>query len=165
MTGEAWILHRDDMDRVDRKVMEDILREGWSDIAVFPTRDDPTGTLPFNYTIGLAELNHPDLIVMGLDNRQMHMVLVGVVDSIKEGQVFHPNTYYGQVLVGLRVAFVQVDDPLHHDYPMNMVERFYGEVHALQLVWPDTQDRFPWHPDFDLKFVGQQTVLGTWSHE
>jgi hypothetical protein len=151
------------MDRVDQKVLEDIQRDGWSDIAVFPTADTPG--LPFNYTVGLAEFNHPDLLIMGMDNSGMHEVLHSAVALIKREGSFTAGTYSPYVLKGLRVAFVDVLDPLNEEFIMSMTHRFYGEVRALQLVWPDTEDRFPWHEDFDPRFKDRQKLLGPWPGE
>lgn len=151
------------MDMVDRKVLSDIERTGWSDIAVF----DPTNEIvPFNYTVGLGTLGHPELIIMGMRPDQLHMVLVGAVRLIQdEGERFTANTYSTEVLEGLRVAFLEVLEPLAEPYPMNMVAHLRGEFTALQMVWPDTNDRFPWHEDFEEKFEWRQKLLGPWLGE
>jgi len=60
------------------------------------------------------------------------------------------------------VAFVEVLDPLGDEFPMSMVNRLYGEVRALQLVWPDKHGRFPWHSDFEKRYVEKQPLLGVW---
>jgi hypothetical protein len=152
-------------DRVDRKVLDDVARVGWSDICVFPTENDPPEARPFNYTVGLVEFNHPDLILIGMENRQGHGVLHAAVEAIRGGTRFEPDTYSHEVLQGLRVAFLEVLDPLGDDYPMSMTNRLYGEVNALQLVWPDTHDRFPWDPRFEKQFEGRQSLLGPWRGE
>ena len=148
------------MDEVDRKVMGDIAEYGWSDISVFPTESSPG--LYFNYTVGLVEMSHPDLLIMGLDNQQMHTVLCAAVNQIEQGTRFNPNEYYDEVLVGYQVAFVEVDDIRDDRYPMSMDIHLYGDVQGLQLVWPDRAGRFPWHNDFDSRLQDRQIITGEW---
>jgi hypothetical protein len=150
-----------DFDRFDQKVRDDIAKMGWSDIGVFPVRED--GTLPFNYTVGMVEYSHPDLIIMGMDNASQHLIIASAVKAIEDGLIFRANTYSQFVLEGnYRVAFIEVDDIMTEHYPMTTTRRFYGDVEALQIVWPDSADRFPWHSDFDRDYIDRQELLGTW---
>jgi hypothetical protein len=144
--------------------MDDIAAHGWSDIAVFPTKDDPGQ--PFNYTVGLGGFDHPELMVMGLPNQQLHQMLWSAFKSrIAVGRRYTADTYADDVLVDHRVAFVEVLDLWDEDYPLSMVRRFYGEAEALQMVWPDSQDRFPWHDDFDTRYLDRQLLRGPWRGE
>lgn len=152
---------QDQMDKVDRKVVEDISRTGWSDISVFPTQDSPG--LPFNYTVGFAEFEHPDLIMIGLNNEQAHGVLWAAFNQIKAGTRYNADEYYEEILVEFPVGFVEVLEPMNDDFPMSMTRRLYGEVHALQLVWPDKKGMFPWHNQFDAEYRDHQPLLGVWS--
>lgn len=149
------------LDVVDKKVMTDIVRDGWSCIAVFPTRDEPG--LPFNYTVGLSLENWPELLIMGMDSTMMHKLLWGIVQEMQKGVEFRPNTYSDKVLKDLRAAFVEIDDPATDEFPMSMTINMMDSFHALQVVWPDANDRFPWHDDFDPKFADRQVLLGTWT--
>lgn len=144
----------------EQKVRDDIARVGWSDIGVFPAEDGTTR--PFNYTVGLAELNHPDLIVIGMANEQSHLVLSAAVQVIQRGTRLEADTLSDEVLQGFNVAFLDVLDPLGNDYPMSMTHQLYGEVKALQLVWPDKFGRFPWHAKFDPVYREWQALLGIW---
>ena len=149
------------MDAADQKVLDDIMRVGWSDIGVFPTKEE-TG-LPFNYTVGLTLLEHPELIIMGMENAQAHGVLRAACQRIKVGAQFKANTYSDQVLQGLRVAFLEVKDMYDEAFPMNMVGHLgMPNPTALQIIWPDREDRFPWHEDFDEEFRDRQFLLGPW---
>lgn len=150
----------DQMDHVDRKVMGDIAEHGWCDISVFPTESSPG--VYFNYTVGLVELSHPDLLMMGLANNQMHGVLCSAVATIEKGTRFNPNQYYDEVLQNYQVAFVEVDDINDERFPMSMAKRLYGHVQGLQLVWPDEAGRFPWHDDYDSRLRERQPLAGTW---
>jgi len=83
------------MDHVDLKVITDIANTGWSDMCIFPTENDPPGSLPFNYTVGLTEFNHPDLIIVGLANTQAHGVMHAAIDhgSKEKGRRYGPDTF------------------------------------------------------------------------
>ena len=152
----------DKLDELDLKVLGDIKKHGWSDMSIFPVSGEG---LHFNYTVGLAEMDHPDLLIVGFDNRQMHEVLYSAVSHIQKGNQFQADTYSNSVLVDHRVAFVEVDDPLARPFPMSMTSRLYGEVKALQLVWPDADDRFPWHDTFAPELRDNQPLAGTWKGE
>ena len=52
-------------DEVDDKVREDIRTHGWSDMSIFPVKED--GTVAFNYSVGFTVRDHPEVMVMGLD--------------------------------------------------------------------------------------------------
>lgn len=148
------------LDAVDRKVLDDIARVGWSAIGVFPTQDDPGPY--FTYTVGMVEQNHPDLIVTGMPMETAHGVLASAYEAIQRGNGLTPDTYADEVLQGLPVAVVEVLDPLGDMCPMSMCQHLFGEVHGLQLVWPDAKGKFHWHPGFDEKYRDQQPLLGIW---
>jgi len=148
-------------DQVDRKVLDDVARVGWSDMAIFPTKDEPG--LPFNYTVGLCEMDHPEILVMGMDPKQMHGLLSWVVEQIRNGVNYQPNTYSEEVLAnGFHVAWVEVLDVHHEDFPLNMATRLFGDISAIQLIWPDQKDRFPWHVSFDSRYKDRQVLTGPW---
>ena len=153
---------KDKIDAFDKKVMTDILEVGWSDIAVFPTADDPG--LWFNYSVGLTEREHPELLVIGLDNEQMHALLWSAIDRIKNhGETLQPNTLSTEVLIDFEVGFVEVEELRHPDHMMSMAYRIYGDkATGLQIVWPDTNGRFPWHDDFNPEWKDRQPLAGTW---
>jgi len=140
--------------------MADIARMGWSGMAIFPTEGDPGPY--FNYTVGLIEQNHPDLIVLGMSPKVGHGVLLSAYELIQRGTRLEPDHYYDEVLQGLRVAVLEVLDPLGQLAPMSMCNHLFGEVHGLQVVWPDAEDRFPWDADFDEQFRDRQPLLGPW---
>lgn len=149
-------------DQLDWKVLEDIERHGWSDMSIFPVKED--GTVPFNYSVGFTVRDHPEVIILGLDHVQMHGILGAVYGQIKSGVKFIPDTYYNFVLNGHRVAFIEVTSVTEDtQYPMSMATHLMGkDIKGLQLVWPDEMDRFPWDEDFDPKLLDRQPLLGPW---
>ena len=152
------------MDAVDKKVAADVEQIGWSCIGVFPTHEGHSP--PFNYTVGLPHsYQHPELLMMGMSNQQLHSCLAVAVQLIQGGTRFAADTYSTEVLVALRVAFVEVLDVHHEDYCLSMATRLQGEIPALQMVWPDREDRFPWDPDFDPEYKHRQILAGPWRGE
>jgi len=149
-------------DEVDDKVREDIRTHGWSDMSIFPVKED--GTVAFNYSVGFTVRDHPEVMVMGLDYRTMHGILGTVYEQIKSGTRFIPDTYFNFVLNKHRVAFVEVTNIVEDtEYPMSMSRRIMGpDVKGLQLVWPDENDRFPWDPEFNPKMRDLQPLQGPW---
>src|SRR5258706_12000334 len=91
------------------KVRDDIDRVGWSGIGVFP--DEPGGT-QYTYTVGLTEVEHPELIMYGLDNVLTHHLLWSAFDLIKEGERFTDESKrYSGVLEGFDVMVRAVEQP------------------------------------------------------
>lgn len=161
--------YQERFDALDQKVLDDVARVGWSDMSIFPVKGQKG--LPFNYTVGFKEREHPEILIMGLDAKTMHGILSVVYQQVKSGTRFNPDQYYSFVLNGHRVAFVEITDPVargegvDYSYPMSMTKRLMGDFIALQLVWPDEKDRFPWHDDFDPKLRDAQVLLGPWRGE
>jgi hypothetical protein len=150
------------MDALDRKVLGDVEKHGWSDMSIFPTQDSPGRS--FNYTVGFSRyLDQPELLIMGLDHQQMHGILGAAYERMKAGDRFRAGEYFDGVLVDHRVAFVEIPDPMDNGYPMSMTHRLMNEFTALQLVWPDMNDRFPWHVGFDQEYLDLQELLGPWT--
>src|SRR4029077_13067396 len=111
-------------------------------------------------------MHHPELIIMGMENAQAHGVLRAACQRIKVGAQFEASTYSNQVLDGHRVAFVEVKDMYDEAFPMNMVGHLgMPNPTALQVIWPDRNDRFPWHEDFESEYKDRQFLLGPWLGE
>lgn len=127
-------------------IEEMITEHGWTVVG--------TGTkhgLPFSYTIGLCDnLDHPEIVIVGMGMRQAHTLLHVVVNLIKDGTKFEDGQESLEVIksahfgCGLPVRFSAVDD----DYKArNLCQAWYhhGEkpFEALQMLWPDENNKFP----------------------
>lgn len=114
------------------KITEDIARVGWSAISVF-------GGYPFTYTIGLTEMDHPELILYGISGQMAHILLAHAVNAVKDGAKFAHGDRFDKVLEGYEVEFRKHPIP-----PANWAQHFYGDdMSVLQMVWPDAEHRFP----------------------
>ena len=156
------MISKEQRDALDQRILDDIEEFGWSDMSIFPTKEGDG--LPFNYTVGFKLREHPELLIMGLNMETMHSLLGIIYEQVKSGTRFNPDTYYQFVIENHRVAFVEITDPLG-EFPMTMTRHLMGEFQALQLVWPDELDRFPWHEDFNPEYRQYQEVLGPWRGE
>ena len=156
------MISKEQRDALDQRILDDIEEFGWSDMSIFPTKEGDG--LPFNYTVGFTLREHPELLIMGLNMETMHGLLGVIYEQVKSGTRFNPDTYYQFVIENHRVAFVEITDPLG-EFPMTMTRHLMGGFQALQLVWPDELDRFPWHEDFNPEYRQYQEVLGPWRGE
>ena len=147
-------------EEMEDRVRGDIIKKGWSDMGIIVHDVDD---IPHNYSVGLSEYGHPDLITIGLPNDLGHAVLQAPAEQIMEGKAYLPHSYSKDVLRDMDVAFLPVDEMLNDDYPMTMTVRLYGEhCTAMQIIWPDPNNRFPWHWDFVDEYRQYQPLLGTW---
>ena len=130
---------------------EKILTRGW---VVQYVEDERR---PFAYTIGLHDRGLPELLVTGLVPKRALWLL----NTFARRAVAGMRTVAGDEVslpAGTRLELVDVEHPDAH---MGMAIAIEGRnISAVQLVWADGRDRWPWAAGFD---NGQrcQPVLGT----
>lgn len=98
--------------------------------------------IPVAYTVGLAQRGGPELLVTGVERQRAEQLLLHAAQEIIRGYVPMP----GDRITfpdGLLAEWVEVERP----------------VAALQLVWVDAEDRWPWDPTFN-DGRGGQPILG-----
>lgn len=127
-----------------------ILKNGW---AVQYVESERT---PFAYTIGLHECGLPELLITAVDKRRALLVL----NTVANYCIKHDGPVSAGDVMSLpdqQLEFVEVSQPDAH---MGMAIGIYGrDVRALQLVWADEQNRWPWSAEFNPGGV-RQPVLG-----
>jgi Domain of unknown function (DUF4262) len=126
-------------------------------ISVFSTEYSPS----FTYSIGLWETyKHPELICFGLPQKLAHEIINDVAEIIRNGEVIKTNTNYSNIFRDSRAEFLSVDDRNIEDY-FGAALNYYGTTKftALQLVWTDRNDKFPWEKNFEEKFRHDQPLL------
>lgn len=77
------------------------------------------------------------------------------------GAVFEPGKRYPDFShTGLPACFAAVA-PEQYETHLGQALVFHGSASfpVLQLIWPDTQGRFPWEEGFEQRFVGKQRLL------
>ena len=115
----------------------------------------------FAYSIGLYNTyQHPEIICFGLPNDLVHVIINNVADMIKKGEQLKPSKNYDNIFKNSRAEFLEVDERNIDDYFASAIN-FYNTINfpALQLVWTDRNDKFPWEENFEDKFLYDQPLL------
>ncbi|MFC5270776.1 DUF4262 domain-containing protein [Adhaeribacter terreus] len=110
----------------------------------------------FAYTIGLFQTyGHPEIICFGLAPEVLKTLLQDAQKLIKQGKKLIPGYLFPEFLKGFNAQFLRVNPEYYANY-FPLAQHFYNfrSFPALQLVWPDKQQKFPWEAGFnaDLKF-------------
>lgn len=141
----------------DEELIADIEKFGWVVMLI-----EETDYLPgFAYTVGLWEkYNHPELITFGLKKNTMHEILNTGGELIKAGLSLGENKNYDNFFENSSARFLNVDKRNISDYfGYAMWFNNYKDFSALQLVWTDRNDKFPWEPGFEKEFERKQPLL------
>jgi hypothetical protein len=105
-------------------------------------------------------MHHPEVVVYGLPTDNAQGFLNDIGQLVKDGQQFTPGLITTDFTENaLPMAFMAVQDTIE----LTAVERVYGHVDALQLVWPNASGIFPWQPGYGLR-PSVQPLLGPWLH-
>jgi hypothetical protein len=140
----------------DRKLLADVERHGWHVLGVEEDEEGPA----FAYSIGLyRSFKHPEILVVGLPIEVMHRIINAVGEVARSGERFEHLDESEDVLDGHNVAFHIVERTYYPDYFGYARWLYRGDdFPALQCVWPDSQHRNPWHPEFGVG-PGRQPLL------
>jgi hypothetical protein len=126
-------------------------------IMVNSTRYNPS----FAYSIGLTKVyDHPEIICFGLPNDLGHAIINDIAAIIKNGETFQSRKIYSEIFKNSKAAFLNVDRLNLEDY-FGVAFRYYknSNFEALQLVWTDRNDKFPWEENFEEAFLYKQPLL------
>ncbi len=139
------------------KTKSNIEKFGLQVITVSSTDYSPS----FAYSIGLYRTyQHPEIICFGLSNDLVHVIINDVADLIRKGEKFEPSINYDNIFKESRAEFLEVDERNIDDYFAAAIN-FYDSIKfpALQLVWTDRNNKFPWEESFEDKFLHDQPLL------
>lgn len=141
-TLTAWL------DQEDRRTAETIRTHGTS--IEYVGGDMRRRQAPFAYTIGLFGIAHPELLVLGIDQRTAGLLLNDVAGRVRDGHDLTP----GELLTfdgwAHRVTVETVPNPGDIVFAAN---RFYQRpdehsVAVFQLTYDDRDGRFPWEDGY-----------------
>lgn len=147
MTSRHRTLEDTDLDRSDRRLLENIRDYGWHVISVAGDRSAPA----WSFSVGLGvTFDHPELIVVGLDITTMHAMISNAVAVIENGGPLQNHSLSSEVLEGYSCYFRDVHANWYRPF-LGYASWFYrgGDFGCLQCFWPDNQQRFPWDNGFD----------------
>jgi hypothetical protein len=115
----------------------------------------------FSYSVGLWETyKHPEIICFGLSNDLGHAIINDVAEIIKQGKFISVGKEYTEIFAKSRATFLEVDRRNIEDY-FGAALNYYDEKEfkALQLIWTDRNDKFPWEENFEEEFLYKQPLL------
>jgi|tagenome__1003787_1003787.scaffolds.fasta_scaffold19999600_1 hypothetical protein len=131
-----------------------IRKHGWAVRNVMP---GPTAEeVRFSYTIGLTAFGHPEVIILGMPSQSAHEFLNLIGDEVRRGGQYEGGTMTGEFTdEDAPIAFIRAEDTER----LTAVEQIYGQVSALQMIWPDSTGRLPWQDGYRNP-SGAQPLLG-----
>ena len=112
----------------------------------------------------MQTLDHPEIIVFGLDPNLMFQLVNGMGDEIRGGWRFDEPVLYEGLLEGFACKCLPVADPRHEEFlGYAMWHRRHvgriGTLKAVQLVWPDKAGHLPGEPGCNPQVVQLQPLL------
>lgn len=136
------------------KLTDLIEKHGWAVQGVFPTQDDPDH-MAFSYTVGLTEKDKPELYLDTLGPNQGTAILNACAQAVADGIV----PLHGDTLdVEFSVPFRWHGPISSREAEMNMCHRLYVEIEAWQVLWPDTEGKYPGDEGYDAEHFPQRLM-------
>jgi Domain of unknown function (DUF4262) len=120
---------------------------GWFVDVIAEDANDPE----FAYSFGLyKEFGHPEIIIFGLSGETMLRLINDIGSRVRNGAKYYAGGRTADLLEGYDCAFRPVY-PLHYRKTCTWTAWFYRDdtFPAIQLFWPDKENRFPWDPTFE----------------
>jgi Domain of unknown function (DUF4262) len=113
---------------------------GWAVTAVLP---DP-GEAPYAYTVGLTELDAPELVITGLHHDIAHALLNDAAQRAHDGTRWRHRQRVADLLAGYDAVII--DGTAHDLIVPGTAHARYGAEHVRlqQVVWPDPDGHHPW---------------------
>lgn len=141
----------------EKKFSADIEKFGWTVMLL-----EATDYLPsFAYTVGLwKNYNHPEIISIGLTTKTLHLILNDAGEIAKTGQKIEIGKNYDDFSENNATQFIKVDSRNVSDYFGHAINYYQTtEFPAIQLVWTDRNNKFPWEKDYEEEFEHIQPLL------
>lgn len=103
----------------------------------------------FNYTAGLTEFGHSELVVYDVPDEMGQWLLNDLADRIIDGETFTERDAVPRLLQG--DCEPRLWTVTRFKDSLGVAFELYGEgnVTARRLVLPDRENRFPWEPGYD----------------
>ena len=123
---------------------------------------EATDYLPaFAYSIGLWKTYmHPEIICFGLTIKNLHALINDVAKLVKQGQTIITNKSYDEFFAKNETKFINVDPSYLNNYFGTAIDYYNTEnFPALQFVWTDRKNKFPWDDDYEEEFKYRQPLL------
>lgn len=147
-------------DDFEEKLVSNVRTHGCSIVNVHTHEQRAGWAFSIGYYINYA---HPEVIVFGLSQSTAHSILNDICGRIAKGERFSVGARDDRLLKGLDVCFLNVALD-HYRGHFGYANWFYASLAepfpAIQMIWPDRENRFPWDPDRDTSVRQLQPLLG-----
>jgi hypothetical protein len=98
----------------------------------------------FSYTVGLTARGWDELVITGLPTEVADVFLRSAVDEQCSSSAFRAGDRTDALTESGSVVSLRVDDRSG----LTAAEKMLGDFEALQLVWPDSNNRLPWESGY-----------------
>lgn len=123
-------------------------------------------TAQFAYTAGLwLRFGHPEIIAVGLPAQPAHQLLNVLIEKVRSGQRLEPGLTFQVEWMDFTFALAGPADAGRAGEWIRMApdDDAGRPAPALQLVWPDAEDRLPWQDGYSMPADAQPPIAGTWT--
>lgn len=139
---------------------------GYTVMGIFPDENDPD-FIPFHYTVGCAIHGGYEYSIAGLNSNSSSDILHSVYEKLLDGwRPLNEECYsdFANTPIKFQLMFGNHEANVARHYWKNSEASF----RVMQLIWPDTQGRFPGEDGFEQQFLQKQMIEGsplsiTWS--
>jgi Domain of unknown function (DUF4262) len=156
-TDRTHFLRRSKLEPDEAKLVDDVEKYGCHVIQV----REESGFPGWSYTVGLSDvLGCPELIVIGLKENVAHSLLNECADRLRANIRFQEGSRSQELLANVECEFRSVEKRWLRQ-TMGYAIWFYGgdDFQALQCVYPDLNNHFPWDEGFDTGWRSRQPLL------
>lgn len=146
----------DGIGRVHDEIDSYIEKGIWGVIGVFHENPEKN----FSYSIGMRHYGKPEIIVCGLPLETSKIVINNANRTAKDGNVVYQDGQFdNNILDGFPVAYVDVSEKNKRKYLVQAYSHYESWAFpAVQMVWPDTNGKFPWDEEYEEKFKYQPVL-------
>jgi len=151
----SQVLQMSEIRLTPEQIRQRVREQGW-DVVSVPAQ---AGIPPHSYTVGLARRGLHEFIVFGFSPELARPVLSDLAQRARDGERFPTNVGLEDVLPGMPAVLLDVPSVEADHYLAAARDCAPTNFRALQIVWPDERDLFPWQDGYDEVFRGRQIVL------
>lgn len=112
---------------------------------VFGGREGPEDFLPFAYTVGLTELDAPEIVMVGLSIDMMTELLNLLAERARMGVSVEAGTEHDILANNLAIRLVETDTEGFG----TAIAFYHPRLRTVWAQWPDPQGRFPGDEGYD----------------
>ncbi len=150
-------LDDENLDDGDRKLLDDVAETGWHVVLIEEERGGPG----WAFSVGLYHnYGHPELVLFGLPLDHMASVINDMGEEIFHGGSFPAEKEYGDLLEGVKCMVKPVKKCWYRPF-LGHARWFYrgDDFLAVQCIWPDKEQHFPWESQFKTEWLWTQPLL------